>query len=128
MIVPTLFECQPWMEVDISYVEICEDGLDDYCIYSLGITQNQQLININKSFNALSEVYLNINEADYKCRTIDGYPDTIYCTGPIIQKINDAWVEIYLLENNSLLARGIIDLPSGSSPAPSKESGGSSYP
>lgn len=114
-------------EVPVPALGLCEDDWEgEYCINTVGNSNDQQLISLKYSDTAETEVYLVVNGDIYYCLTMDDYPGNLYCFGPLLSNQLGAEVEIFTAAEKLALARGIVDFPI-LEPVPTKPSDDPGY-
>ncbi len=93
------------------------------CIVSFGSdSAGNTLIVIRNSDPALAEFYLKITAADfrgrYECQQVRFSPDTFYCFGNQISDGSMVTIEVYLKNDNRLIASGTLLVSIGATPMP----------
>jgi hypothetical protein len=91
----------------------CEISDEKICILSTGYdVEGNLLISLKVALLPLPEIYARVSDDSramlFDCRIVDISPRSVYCLGPFTDQGSAPFIEIYALEDERLLASGIL--------------------
>lgn len=110
-------------ERSVAALTSCEVNREPLCIVSFGADLNDRmLINFLVPERAFPLFYVTVLHgqaaARFDCRVVENFPESVYCSGPRTPLGEAIVIEVYSVDEQSLLARGTFILSAIALPTP----------
>jgi hypothetical protein len=110
-------------------LDYCNKSDEHVCIYTFGEISGKMLITIKIKDQIVPDIYIKVSDGKlYNCSQLPEYSTRLYCTGPTIKEGTTTTISVYKIENNQLLASGVVNIPNIIPVPTPKPNKGGSYP